>query len=127
LALGRAVVLGIAFADCKDAPPGRRSPPPAIVEKPLFWLRDTEVLDKPSGQSVGKVVDPVLVELTGDGRVRFTAPSAMTPAWHPDDEERWFTNRQACLTAAERVTLDMRREPEAHPPGGIHIDCLGEP
>jgi hypothetical protein len=74
LALGRAVVLGIAFAGCKDAPPGRRSPPPAIVEKPLFWLRDTEVLDKPSGQSVGKVVDPVLVELTGDGRVRFTAP-----------------------------------------------------
>jgi hypothetical protein len=50
-----------------------------------------------------------------------------TVAWHPDDEEQWFKNRQACLTAAERATLSMDREPEAHPAGGVHIDCLGEP
>jgi hypothetical protein len=55
-----------------------------------------------------------------------SAPGEDTVAWHPDDEEHWFANRQACLTAAERATLSMRRDPEGQPSGGVHMDCLDE-
>ncbi|HKY38392.1 MAG TPA: hypothetical protein VJN18_20755 [Polyangiaceae bacterium] len=55
-----------------------------------------------------------------------SAPDARLVAWHPDDEEHWFTTKQACLDAAQRANEVLGRDPEAHPPGGVHVDCFDE-
>jgi hypothetical protein len=55
-----------------------------------------------------------------------SAPAESLVAWHPDDEEHWFTTKEACREAAERAIAALRENPEAVPPGGAHIDCYDE-
>jgi hypothetical protein len=47
-------------------------------------------------------------------------------AWHQDDEEKWFFDREACGAAARAASDALARDPNARPPGGLHVDCYDE-
>ena len=53
-------------------------------------------------------------------------PSLPILAWHPDDEELWYTTAEGCEAAATVATAALARDPEATPPGGLHVDCYPE-
>ena len=59
-------------------------------------------------------------------RVFHDGPEKGMVAWHPDDEERWYTTAASCDEAAQQANAVLDRDPEALPPGGIHHDCYAE-
>jgi hypothetical protein len=53
-------------------------------------------------------------------------PSLPILAWHPDDEELWYTRAEDCEVAAAAATAALAGDPESTPPGGLHVDCFPE-
>jgi hypothetical protein len=63
-----------------------------------------------------------------DGALRMFpgAPGPKIVAWNPDDEELWYPSEDACARAAKTAAEALARDPEATPPGGVHVDCYPE-
>jgi hypothetical protein len=58
-------------------------------------------------------------------RVFPSSLSASVVAWHPDDEEHWFTSDAACQAAA-RAAAPALQKGDPNPPGGFHINPFPE-
>jgi hypothetical protein len=92
----------------------------AYVTKPTLLLignETTESLAKnPKAARENRCGGSLYYVGTSDGAIRMSSIDPRSAvAWNPDDEDRWFTKKEACAAA----------RPPPIPPGSLHWACFG--